>query len=332
MCSDSKVLAFVKIDNGDTNSPDSQSYPDYKCEDFRDFDGRAKSLLKYTKYPPEFVSLIASKAPTQNAYFSPAWDNIIVGFRANSTMEKKFALDVFTHEFGHAIFNSFLARKIPIVANLAELKRKYNQQFKIDFPVYERLFNDPSCIEYSKSEGRDQTSDCARFIKAHMLKTQKERQETGGVTEDVVRQLESANEAEIKLISTMVGAYHELFADIVASVDANDPMLLKSALENLLGHIGNLECRSFSIPLSPPFHDVGPHCALSKIRVDLWHHWIVPNLDRRSKESVIQDLADILSDQAKGMYEAAKVKGVTEFDADLAERELRRALGMKLAN
>lgn len=313
-------LQFIEIDNNDV-SPLSQDFPNYTCNDFKAFDELAGRLKAYATGPLGPVSILATKTPTNNASFSFDWEHIFIGFHSANEAERANVLDVFAHEYGHAIFQGRLIQKIPILNELSAMKETYNNLWKFDFPVYSRLIQDPTCTQ--------EDSECMKFITNFFKINESVRNALAPnpVTEEDIQNFLKVNHEELDFLNQVLANYHELFADSVAAVNAGDPDVIMHALRSLLGQ-DTFECRSFSISLKPTFKDADPHCSLSKIRADLWSKWIVPRVTKQGKVTTIKELADIMADQAVEAVRRTRDAGTSRIDPEVAEASLRKALGI----
>lgn len=229
------------------------------------------------------IFIISTDESPLVAAYDLRYSNVLVGTSDGSPASTAANVAIFVHEYGHNVFQSLIAEALPLVREIEA--RKYANFLKL-----QRLMPYIQLLQESKCEPG---SDC--FKKAERAFAD------NPTTDDDERSFFESHRAEIEKIMAIAGPYHELFADLFAAAFANNPDVVKSALEYY--HHADESHRGFT-NVGAPGNQIDPHRTLSGAREKVWLRYI-KHLQEGSRESALRIIGrifvnEIQSDLAAG--------------------------------
>ena len=304
-CLEYRNLSAVIYDNHEG----SKSYPDYSCDDFMPFDDLTGSVLSLAPHPVDSLVVWGQKAiPVVGSYQSTI-SQITLGLDKSNPQNVSANSVIYAHELGHAMFDSILAEKIPLVGKMNSLRR-LNDQRLIQFGIPIGQIS-ADCVP-STAACREKIDAIFEKIPAHLKDAEQNLSDF---------KIQYAD--EWSLIQKISSPYHELFADVVTSLYFEDPDSNSRAISLFVKT--EESCRSFSKVLATDFKSNDPHCSLSSIRRQLWTQLITPNI--QNKRKVLQHIGEVFAEEVS--IQLKNKQDPDYLNSTPLLMRLSRALGMK---
>lgn len=303
MCSGYKNLQFVSINEvGGT-----QNYRDYTCEDFNSFDELTGRVLLLSPAKITSIDVMAYKDQPEEAAMDFVFNHMHIGFNPEDAKIKTAVEVIFTHEIGHAIFSEYLYQTLPEFKEYNRLRQSEQPGDVLALLQYINLLKDGKC-----------EAECTDFIKMNAEKVERVSQR-----DDLISKWGDANEVLDNQLYVIAKSYHELFADIVATVSTNSPSAVSDALFLVAGESYSCRDMRFSRATIVPGGD--PHCEFSGIRKQIYENLIKPANTLRKKRQVLADIAKIFGDEIGKELKKAQKNKDWKFNPEAAFEQLKKS-------
>lgn len=279
-CTEFENLPVIRIDVDKPNNV-------YNCDDFRVFDQILYDIKELSPVEiPRLNYVVVSNPPYWNAFYNGVYNNITFSFDRTDPDELSTIDKIFAHELGHFIFQKMLSNLFPEYKELLRLNDLVARQTELMRPAFRKY-------EEKNSPCTDQPEICNAMVEEAFARA---HSDISNATENR-DQYADINTLKLNHISDLVGPYHELFADLVASILFEDPDV--NALRKYSGE--DRTCRTFSKELGSDFKTVVAHCAFSKIRKRLWNQVVIPQI--KDKKSLILFIGQVFLEEIRSNKE-----------------------------
>lgn len=234
-------VAFINIEPNIVN-----------CDSFKAFDEIISSMQAYSE-SPLYLGYLQIDPRNGNNYGSENFDlsKVTISYDEYGIDWNRATKIIFIHEIGHLILDNHLAKEIPLLRTLTELRSKQAAYTKMAFKFYQRKGS--AILPPLDASGLTPTAALQKF-----------RQE---------------RRAELAKLAAIRSGYDELYADLVQALVLKHPAINNQA--SRLFRIPTESCRTFNEDLPAGFVGGDDQCRLSNIRYQLWNEFVVPNLSNR---------------------------------------------------
>ena len=307
LCTDYRNLSFVRLDNNHGN----QSYPDYVCADFKEYDDWTGQILSLSPLPLRNINVIATKALPQDAALDYFFYHLDFGFNKSDRSNDPSLKSIFAHELGHGIFQEFLYAKVPELQGWGDLQRKNSEFTRLTLEWIRLLDGQSTCLN----------SRCQSFGSANGDKLNE--------GQAIANQINGWKQSKLySRFMAIAAPYQELAADVVAALATRNPETVREAVKQLLDV--DEPCRGFNFESESVFTPDDPHCAFSGVRKELLKSAIAPALRNHTEKEALAGVMKIFADQVHLQLKAAmSANDPWTFDQASAFESLKIAIRSK---